>query len=67
MEQEQITYKAKKNKPLIIITIIICIIYIINPGAGVFEFIPDNLPFVGNLDEAAATLLLVRCFRALKN
>ncbi|MBN2005099.1 MAG: DUF1232 domain-containing protein [Anaerolineae bacterium] len=34
------------------------LVYIINPGIGVFEFIPDNLPFIGNLDEGGATLLL---------
>ena len=29
------------------------------PGFGVFEFIPDTFPFIGNLDEATATLLLL--------
>lgn len=33
----------------------ICGLYLVNPGAGVLEFIPDNFPIVGNLDEAAAT------------
>ncbi|MBZ0296407.1 MAG: DUF1232 domain-containing protein [Anaerolineae bacterium] len=28
-------------------------IYLINPTAGILEFIPDNLPLIGNLDEAA--------------
>lgn len=36
-------------------------IYIVNPGAGIFELIPDNLPLVGNLDEAAAVVLLLNC------
>jgi len=40
---------------------LLSIIYIINPGAGILEFIPDNIPFVGNLDEAAATALLLSC------
>ncbi len=40
---------------------ILSVIYIINPGAGVFELIPDVIPFVGNLDEAAATALLLSC------
>ena len=35
--------------------------YLLNIGAGVVEFIPDNLPIVGNLDEASATLLLMSC------
>jgi len=39
------------------------IIYLLNPGAGVFELIPDQLPIVGNLDEAAAVGLLIALFR----
>ena len=27
-------------------------VYLLNPGFGVFELLPDNLPGVGNLDEA---------------
>jgi len=38
-------------------------IYLLNPGAGVFELIPDNIPFIGNLDEAAAVALLLMCLR----
>ncbi len=38
---------------------IIASIYLINPGMGIFELIPDNLPLIGNLDEAAATVLLI--------
>lgn len=32
----------------------VCVLYLLNPTAGVLEFIPDNLPLIGNLDEAAA-------------
>jgi len=35
--------------------------YILNPSIGIFEFLPDNLPLVGNLDEAAATTILLGC------
>ena len=35
------------------------LIYILNPSLGVFEILPDNLPFVGNLDEATATYLII--------
>ena len=38
-------------------------LYLLNPTAGVFELIPDNLPLVGNLDEAAAVALLVMCLK----
>ncbi len=34
---------------------VLCAIYIFNPTAGFIEFIPDNLPIIGNLDEASAT------------
>ena len=34
------------------------IVYILNPTAGVIEFIPDNLPIVGNLDEGVAFLMI---------
>ncbi len=36
-------------------------LYLSNVGAGFIEFIPDNLPFVGNIDEATATFLLLNC------
>ncbi|MBC7821067.1 MAG: DUF1232 domain-containing protein [Planctomycetaceae bacterium] len=36
-------------------------LYLMNVGWGVVEFVPDNLPFVGNLDEATATFLLLNC------
>lgn len=42
---------------------IISLLYILNPTAGIFELIPDNLPFVGNLDEAGAAALLIMCLR----
>ncbi len=38
----------------------ILVIYLINPTAGFVELLPDNLPLFGNLDEATATLLLLR-------
>ncbi len=33
-------------------------LYILNPTAGILEFIPDNLPFIGNLDEGLAFVLI---------
>jgi hypothetical protein len=38
---------------------VLAAIYLINPTAGIFELLPDNIPFVGNLDEAAAAALLI--------
>lgn len=34
------------------------LVYILNPGAGIIEFLPDNIPLLGNLDEGAAYLLV---------
>lgn len=36
-------------------------VYLFNPTAGILELIPDNIPFLGNLDEAAATAMLISC------
>ncbi len=35
------------------------LIYLLNPTFGVFEFIPDNLPIIGNLDESVAVMLVL--------
>jgi hypothetical protein len=32
--------------------------YLLNPTAGIFELLPDNIPFVGNVDEGLAVYLL---------
>jgi uncharacterized membrane protein YkvA (DUF1232 family) len=51
-------------KKFVIICIgLLAVLYILNPMAGVFEIIPDNLPLVGNLDEAAAVALLLMCLK----
>lgn len=39
------------------------VVYLLNPGSGIFELIPDNLPLIGNLDDAAALALLVMCLQ----
>ena len=49
----------------IIILGILSLFYILNPGAGIFELIPDNIPFLGNLDEATAVIILLACLRYL--
>lgn len=40
-------------------------LYVLNPTAGVLELLPDNLPGVGNLDEAGAAALLIFGLRYL--
>ncbi|QTA82200.1 DUF1252 [Desulfonema limicola] len=42
----------------IYILAVLGIIYVLNPGSGVLEFIPDNIPFIGNLDEGGAVLAI---------
>lgn len=37
--------------------------YLLNIGSGFIELIPDNIPFIGNLDDATAMLLLMNCIR----
>jgi uncharacterized membrane protein YkvA (DUF1232 family) len=48
---------------LVIVVAIIAVLYMINPTLGVFELIPDNLPVVGNIDEAAATAIILGALR----
>ena len=51
------------KKILVALAGLIGLIYILNPTAGVLEFIPDNIPIVGNLDEAAAVALVLAALR----
>ena len=51
------------KKILIFISGCIGLIYLINPTAGIIEIIPDNLPIIGNIDEAGATLLVLSALR----
>lgn len=41
------------------LALLLGVVYLVNPTAGVVELIPDVLPFVGNLDEATATGLVI--------
>jgi hypothetical protein len=46
---------------LVLASGILSALYLLNISFGVMEFIPDNVPIFGNLDEAAATALLLNC------
>ncbi len=46
---------------LVLASGIVSALYLLNVGFGIAEFIPDNIPIFGNLDEAAATALLINC------
>ena len=51
------------KKPVVFCVGLLSVLYILNPTAGLFEIIPDNLPLIGNLDEAAAVALLLMCLK----
>ena len=48
---------------LVALAAFISFVYLINPGAGFLEIIPDNFPIIGNLDEAAACAIILAAFR----
>lgn len=52
----------------IAIIILCCLsgIYLLNPTAGFFEILPDNIPFIGNLDEGLATYVFFSCIQYLR-
>ena len=54
------------KKIFAVLGIMIGLIYILNPTAGIIELIPDNMPIIGNLDEAGAVLLVIGCLRHFK-
>ncbi len=43
------------------VCVVLSVLYLLNPDMGLVEFLPDNFPIVGNLDEVGATLLLLGC------
>ncbi len=51
-------YFTKPKDYLVAILGIVGILYMLNFGFGVMEFLPDNLPFVGNVDEVFALFLV---------
>lgn len=48
---------------IVLLTGILSLMYLLNIGGGFIELIPDNIPVIGNLDEATATVLLLNCLR----
>ncbi len=44
---------------------IVSILYLLNFTVGIYE-VPDNLPIIGNLDEFAASGLLIYSLQALR-
>jgi len=54
--------KHLKDVLMFILGIISCL-YLLNFSFGFLEFLPDALPFVGNLDEVFVTGLLISVLR----
>lgn len=50
---------SKASRVFAAVGVVLGGIYLLNPTAGLFELIPDNFPIIGNLDEAAATALVI--------
>jgi len=49
-----------------IVLIATSVIYLLNPTAGLFELLPDNIPLVGNVDEGLAVVLIISSIRYLR-
>ena len=48
------------------VLLVISIFYLLNPSAGIWEIIPDNIPIIGNLDEVAAVLIALDALRSIR-
>jgi len=66
MKPTKIQKKPTSSKIIWLAALLISAIYILNPTMGIIEVLPDNLPLVGNLDEAGATVLFMKAWAALK-
>jgi Protein of unknown function (DUF1232) len=49
-----------------VVGLVVAIIYLLNPTAGFFELLPDNLPLIGNIDEGGAGVLLMWSLSVLR-
>ncbi len=67
-DQQEETKKSFNFRPLtsygvprwlVFVISAVGLLYILNPTFGLIEFIPDNLPVIGNLDEGVAFLLVM--------
>lgn len=53
------------NKAVAVGLCVLSAMYLLNPTAGILEFIPDNIPLLGNLDEGTAIFVLLGSLRYL--
>lgn len=54
------------KKAVAAVAAVVAAIYILNPTMGIFELFPDNVPGLGNLDEAGMTALLIWALHTLR-
>ncbi|MCW3105739.1 MAG: hypothetical protein JWQ09_245 [Segetibacter sp.] len=54
------------KKILVALLAFLSFIYLCNPTAGILEFIPDNIPFIGNVDEGLACYVLFSCIEYIR-
>lgn len=50
--------KKRIQNTLVALVGVLSFLYLCNPGMGVFEFVPDGIPVIGNIDELSATYML---------
>ncbi len=70
MSKELITESNPQKRTILgtlvaVVVAMFCVIYMLNPTAGFFEFIPDSIPFIGNVDEGLIMLLFLACLKYL--
>ena len=56
---------ASRNKSFYLMMAAVCGLYLVFPTLSVFELIPDAIPIIGSLDEAAATTGLLYALNGL--
>ena len=56
---------ASRNKSFYFVMAAICGLYLVFPTLSIFELIPDAIPIIGSLDEAAATTGLLYSLNGL--
>lgn len=57
-EIKKIKYFKKSKDYLVAIIGLVGVLYTLNFGFGVIEILPDNIPIIGNIDEAFALFLV---------
>ena len=54
------------KKVIAVVLGLLSALYLVNPTAGIFELLPDAIPFVGNVDETLAAYVLYSSIEYLR-